>query len=277
MSPPPPEKGKNPIAGDAASSDEDSRRHRGSSHTPDVETADAHVGTGRADSKAAWNQKPSLTLSQPTVVGAARRKYGRHVFEEETGVCSSSQNDRPHRVQFPSMDLGPAAPETPPSVQLSMSRKKMKKKKRVVSERGLWNDEITDPTSAIAPGSLSNAEAKGKYRRSEPSVSKDLDLGMFEPQFLSEISVELKPEEVSEPFDQPGRPSPGLIKASRPTKSGKEFDSSSSGTENETSQEVEEPSKKVQRIIVDRVMFSFMNWLDTKLKYLYLEKRHVQQ
>ncbi|OHW98968.1 hypothetical protein CSPAE12_02357 [Colletotrichum incanum] len=281
MSPPPPEKGKHPVTGDAASSDEDSQRRDGSSHTLDVETADAHVGTGEAREE---EESLDTTQTQPTPNRpGTRSRLSRFLGRPSSGrqddntndmslkkkpaSAVPSQDDRHHRVQFPSMDLDPAVAETHSAMQLSMNRKTMKK---IGSKRRLRNDEITDATSAIAPGPLSNAEAERKYRRSEPSVSKDLGLGAFAPQFLSEMSVEIKAEEMSEPFDQPGKPSPSLMKASRLTitnpKNGKDLDSSSSGAENEKFREVYGPSKKAQRVMVDRVMSSFMNWLDTKLK-----------
>ncbi|KAK2058448.1 hypothetical protein LY76DRAFT_514209 [Colletotrichum caudatum] len=108
-------------------------------------------------------------------------------------------------------------------------------------------------------------------RRAELLTSiKDFDCGNSEPQLPSKMPAGLEIEAVGELVNRPDKPSPSLMEASRPTtpgsQSGGNFDSSSSGAENEVYQEADDPSKRVHRFMVDRVMSSFMSWLDTKLK-----------
>ncbi|TIC89996.1 hypothetical protein CH35J_012309 [Colletotrichum higginsianum] len=75
---------------------------------------------------------------------------------------------------------------------------------------------------------------------------------------------------MSESLNQPGEHSPSppttLRRAVSTPRSGEGTNGSSSGAEDEAAQEAEDPSRRVQRLMVDKVMSSFMNWLDTKLK-----------
>ncbi|GKT49700.1 uncharacterized protein ColSpa_09881 [Colletotrichum spaethianum] len=282
MSPQPPEKGEGPVSGNAGSPDGNTRSNDGSPRSVDVEEADAHVGTGEAQQEeesfvtTRFEPPPNRLRARARLPRFLSRPFsGRQdddkdelPLKKDPGSAVQGQSDGRHPVQLPSTDLHPDAPETPSSAQLPTKRKKMKMK--TVPRSAPRSDELADATAAISPGALFNAEAEGKYRGSEPQVLKGFGFGMHKRQLSSEISMELKAKESIDPFGSSGKPSPSLVKASHSSiskpMSGEDFDDSSPGVENEVHQEIEDPSKDYQRIMVDRVMSTFMNWLDTKLK-----------
>ncbi|EFQ33100.1 hypothetical protein CGRA01v4_13252 [Colletotrichum graminicola] len=290
MSPPPLEKGKKPVTGDPSESDQDSRRRDGSPRVSDLETADDHLPSDEAQQEHETSET-TLTESNPPR-SRTRSRLSRFLISPFSGSQDGNSDEIPpkkapgsavpswnnSRAQLPSVDHCPGSSETPASVQLPegwnmmmmMMNKKKKKKITSVSDLASHNDHISDAAVVIDPAFLSKAEAGQKSRRAEPPVSKELDFGIFEPQFSSKVPAGLETEAVGELVDNPDKPRPSPMKATRPTtpelRSGRDFDGSSSNTENEVYQEIDDPSKRFQRVMVDRVMSSFMNWLDTKLK-----------
>ncbi|TKW48822.1 hypothetical protein CTA1_1587 [Colletotrichum tanaceti] len=117
-------------------------------------------------------------------------------------------------------------------------------------------DGVQQPLADIHPGpeSLPKPSCKGS------------ESGTLWPEFPSEISVKGEggaEDNMSESLkhqQQPGQQSLSLPKTLRPAVS-------APSPEDEAAQEDEEdPSRRVQRLMVDKVMSSFMHWLDTKLK-----------
>ncbi|KAK1979053.1 hypothetical protein LZ30DRAFT_597759 [Colletotrichum cereale] len=281
MSPPPPEKGKKPVTGDAGSSNQDNRRRDGSPRPSELETADDRASTDEAQEEEDSHETtlaqldPSRSRTQgrlsrfltSSFSGRQDGNSGEMLPKKVPGSAVPSQSNSHHRAQLPLTDHNPGAHETPSSAQLPDSRKKAK---RSVFNRASRDDDIANAATTDPAGFLSKAEAGKQYLRAKPPVSKDLDFRIFEPQLSSEASAGLKTESLGEPVDTTRKPSPSLMEASRPTipepRSGGDVDGSSSGAEDEILQEAEGPSKRVQRVMVDRVMSSFMSWLDMKLK-----------
>ncbi|KAK1574079.1 uncharacterized protein LY79DRAFT_673210 [Colletotrichum navitas] len=289
MSPPPLEKEKKPVTGDPSESDQDSRRRDGSPRASDLETADDPLPSDEAQHEHETSET-TLTESTPPRL-RIRSSLSRFLISPFSGSQDGNSDEIPpkkapgsavpsqnnSRAQLPSADPCPGSPETPASVQLPeswnmmmMLNKKKKKKMMSVSDLTSHNDHISDAAMTIDPAFLSKAETGQKSCRAEPPVSKELDFGIFEPQSSSKVPAGLETEAFIELVDNPDKPPPSLMKASRPTtpepRSGRDFDGSSSDAEDEVYQEVDDPSKRVQRVMVDRLMSSFMSWLDTKLK-----------
>ncbi|KAK2001679.1 hypothetical protein LX36DRAFT_327773 [Colletotrichum falcatum] len=283
MSPPPPGKGKKPVAGDPDESDQDSRRRNSLPHTSDLNTADDHLHSDDAQEERE-SSETALAESTPSRSRTTRRlsRFLTSPFTDSRDGNSdemppkeapgSSQNDSSPRAQLPSADHHQGALETSSSMQLLETWKKKKKKKimkRSVSNHAPRNQGISDPAMTIAPGFLSKPEAGQKTHRPAPQVSRDLEFSVPDPMLSSKVPSGTKNEAVGELVDAPDNSSPSLMEASRPTipesRSG-DFDGSSSGAENEVYHEVEDPSKRAQRVMVDTIMSSFIGWLDTKLK-----------
>ncbi|WQF80968.1 hypothetical protein CDEST_05982 [Colletotrichum destructivum] len=250
MSPTPPEKENPPVTDDIDPPHEDGRHCDVSSGTSDVETASRHESTDDAR-----QEEDSFELIQtesprdrPGIRGRLSRFLGRPLLRrqednadnkppmKETSSPVPSQADSQHRVQQPSADIrpGPGVPE------------------------------ISSP----ADQSLSTKAKRKEHRRPKPS--KGSESGTLWPEFLSETSVKSGAEDMSESLKQPGEHSPSppttLRRAVSTPRSGEGTNESSSGAEDEAVQEAEDPSRRVQRLMVDKVMSSFMGWLDTKLK-----------
>ncbi|KAK2041040.1 hypothetical protein LZ31DRAFT_26225 [Colletotrichum somersetense] len=285
MSPPSPEK-KKPVAGDPSESDQGSRRRDGSPRSSDPDTPHDHLPSDEAQEEQDISEAPLAESTPPRFRTRGRlsrflinplsaTQYGNSdemPRKKAPASAVASQNNSRHRSQLPSADHSPGVPETPSSVQLPEIWNKTKKKmKRSVSNRASHNgDNTSDAAVAIGPGSLSTAEAEQKTRRAELLMSKELDFGNSKHQLPPDMPVGLETDAVSELVNRPDKPSPSLMEASRPTtpgsQSGGYYDSNSSGAENEVYHEADDPSKGVHRFMVDRVMSSFMSWLDTKLK-----------
>ncbi|KAK2027555.1 hypothetical protein LX32DRAFT_436000 [Colletotrichum zoysiae] len=286
MSPPSPEKEKKPVAGDPSESDQDSRRRDGSPRESDPHMSHDHLPSDEAQEEQDISETPLAESTPPRF--RTRGRLSRFLInplsatqdgnsdemprKKPPASAVASQDNSRHRSQLPSTDHSPGVPKTPSSVQLPEIWNKTKKKmKRSLSNRASHNgDNTPDASVAIGPGSLSTAEAEQKTRRAELLVSKEFDSGNSKPQLPSNMPVGLETDAAGELVNRPDKPSPSLMEASRPTtpgsQSGGNFDSNSSGAENEVYQEADDPSKGVHRFMVDRVMSSFMSWLDTKLK-----------
>ncbi|KAK2013460.1 hypothetical protein LZ32DRAFT_530285 [Colletotrichum eremochloae] len=279
MSPPPPETGKKPVTGDPSESDQDSRPRDGLPRPSDLETADGRLPSDEAQEE----QESSETTLAESTPPTSQRFLPNSLLNRQDGNSNEmpldkapasavpSQDNTRHRTQPPLTDHHTGVPETPSLVQLlSSDKKRGRKKKKIVSNSESRDGEIFDAAMTIDSGLLSKAEAGQKNRRAELPLSKDLDFRVVERQSSSRLPAALKTEPVSEPVDTPEKPSPSLMRTSRPTmpesKTGRGFDSSSSGAENELDPDAEDPSRRTQRVMVDRVMSSFMSWLDTKLK-----------
>ncbi|KAK6222192.1 hypothetical protein QIS74_04447 [Colletotrichum tabaci] len=250
MSPTPPEKEKPPVTGDIDPPHEDGRHYDVSPGASDVETASRHESADDAR-----QEEDSFELIQtesprdrPGVRGRLSRFLGRPLLRRQEDNTDNkppmkgspspapSQADSQHHVQQPPADIrpGPGVPGVSWPAEQSLDTKAKRKEQR------------------------------------RPKSSKGSESGTLWPEFLSETSVKSGADDMGESLNQPGEHSPSppttLRRAVSTPRSGESTNGSSSGAEDEAAQEAEDPSRRVQRLMVDKIMSSFMNWLDTKLK-----------
>ncbi|WYZ43317.1 hypothetical protein EsH8_VI_001016 [Colletotrichum jinshuiense] len=196
---------------------------------------------------------------------------------------ASSLSSPPGHAQSPSTDL-------PPSPQSALT-KRVRMKKRVAYRENRQNrlDEETAEAAIIAAVSDASAPSgKGLRDHYEPSASKG-HVGLetaLASRPVDQTGIQAANRASSSLPDQVVKPPPGPVSPSYSSRTPRDTSgpanergtgSNPSGTDDEASHESEDPAKKVQMIMVDKVMSSFMSWLDTKLKAKNEDKRPARR
>lgn len=230
MSPAPPNKGKAPITDDGDLSD-------GSSQPSDAECVDAEAispqlqeGDKKPD-PVGCAQPPSRSSLWATqeMQGEKSVKLERLSPDLKRGISTDSAA---FDVEFAHSETGR---ESSSPLDLTMIKKKKKKKK--VIDTGA--DEL-HAVYAAAPGE----DTKNLLLDADRNVKSE----------FSQSDITIQPGQVS------GHSS---LERSRRMSEG-DIEGSVSNAEDEPENQNENPTKKVQRLMVDRIMSSFMSWLDIK-------------
>ncbi|EXF83717.1 hypothetical protein CFIO01_07125 [Colletotrichum fioriniae PJ7] len=230
MSPAPPNKGKAPITDDGDLSD-------GSSQPSDAECVDAEAifpqlqeGDKKPD-PVGFAQPPSRSSLRATqeMQGEKSVKLERLSPDLKRGISTDSAA---FDVEFAHSETGR---ESSSPLDLTMIKKKKKKKK--VIDTGA--DEL-HAVYAAAPGE----DTKNLLLDADRNVKSEFS--------KSDITIQLGQVSGHSSLERSRRMSEGDIEGSV------------SNAEDEPENQNEDPTKKVQRLMVDRIMSSFMSWLDIK-------------
>ncbi|KAK1622375.1 hypothetical protein BDP81DRAFT_400342 [Colletotrichum phormii] len=229
MSPPPPNKGKAPITEDGDLSDT-------SSHPSDAEYFDAEVNSSRPQEE---DKKPESSVpAQPSSRGSlqvSQKTQGEKCTKLDRASPGLRRGSSSHSAVFDAQ-FSHSQTSQKSSSPLDLTMKK-KKRKATSTGAGGFDAFCAAALGEDAQNLLLAADHKVKSESSQ-----------------NEIMVRL------------GQASDDSALEKSSLKSEGDTESSTSNSEDGPNEKNEDRTKKVQSLMVDRIMSSFMSWLDTKKK-----------
>ncbi|KAL2873852.1 hypothetical protein SGCOL_011000 [Colletotrichum sp. CLE4] len=229
MSPPSPNKGKAPITEDGDLSDT-------SSHPSDAEYVDGEVISSRHQEE---DKKPDSTvpaqLSSRGSLQVSQETQGEKCTKLNRASPSLRRGSTSHSTVF-DVEFSHSQTSQKSSSPLDLTKKKKKKKATSTGADGF------DAFCAAASGE----DAQNLLLAADRNVKSETS--------QNEIMVRL------------GHATDDLALEKSSLKSEGDTESSTSNSEDGPTEKNEDRTKKVQSLIVDRIMSSFMSWLDTRKK-----------